>query len=114
MKIMIRATLLAFALTGSVAVQAGNEHAGHMSGSMAASAKAMPMSEGLVKKVDQTAGRVTLAHGPLENLEMPAMTMAFRVKESAWLGRMKVGERIRFVAENVDGALTVTRFEPAK
>ncbi|MCC7327299.1 MAG: copper-binding protein [Burkholderiales bacterium] len=66
------------------------------------------MSEGEVRKVDSAAGKLTLRHGPLENLDMPEMTMVFRVKDPAWLAQVKVGDKVRFVAERVDGKLTVT------
>ena len=69
------------------------------------------MSEGEVRKVDSTAGKLTLRHGPLANLDMPAMTMVFRVKDPAWLAQLKVGDRVRFVAKRVDGNLTVTAIE---
>lgn len=73
------------------------------------------MVEGTVKKVDKTAGKVTLSHGPLKNLGMDmGMTMAFRVKDAAWLDQMKDGDKIRFVADNANGVMTVVKFEPAK
>ncbi|MBI4754310.1 MAG: copper-binding protein [Betaproteobacteria bacterium] len=77
----------------------------------ASSAAQIQLSEGTVKKVDKSAGKVTLAHGPLANLGMPAMTMVFRVKDAAWLDQMQAGDRIRFIAEQVGGALTVVHFE---
>jgi len=67
-------------------------------------------ADGTVKKVNPDNGKVTIAHGPLPRLEMPAMTMVFRVRDPAWLSEMKPGDRIRFVAERVNGALTVTEF----
>jgi Cu/Ag efflux protein CusF len=70
-----------------------------------------PMSSGEVKKVDKGAGKITIKHGPLENLGMDAMTMVFRVKDQAMLDQVKAGDRIRFVAEQPDGQLTVTRLE---
>ena len=75
---------------------------------------AAPMSSGEVKKVDKSSGKVTIKHGPLDNLGMPAMTMVFRVKDPAMLDQMKEGDRINFVAEKVNGAITVIRAEPAK
>ena len=72
------------------------------------------MTSGVVKKVDKGAGKVTISHGPLENLGMPKMTMVFRVKDPAMLDRLKEGDKIFFVAEKVDGALTVMSFESAK
>lgn len=68
------------------------------------------LTEGLVKKVDKAAGRVTLSHGPLPN-GMPAMTMMFRVKDPAWLDQLKAGDQILFAAEQVNGAMTVVELK---
>ena len=72
------------------------------------------MTSGVVKKIDKGAGKVTIHHGLIENLGMPPMTMIFRVKDPAMLDRLKEGDEIRFVADKVDGAYTVMRFEAAK
>jgi len=69
---------------------------------------------GEVKKIDESAGKITIKHGPLANLDMPAMTMVFRVKEPAMLDQVKAGDKITFLAEKVNGALTVTQLELAK
>ena len=69
------------------------------------------MSHGEVKKVDTAAGKLTIKHGPLENLGMEAMTMVFKVKDPAMLSQVKVGDKIDFVAEEVDGSLTVTSLQ---
>ena len=74
----------------------------------------MQMVDGVVKKVDKSAGKVTLSHGPLSNLSMPAMTMVFRVKEAAWLEQMRADGKIRFVADSINGTLTIVRFEATK
>jgi len=74
----------------------------------------VPMSTGEVKKVDKSSGKVTIKHGPIDNLGMPAMTMVFRVKDPAMLDQMKEGDKIKFVAEKVNGAITVMQVEPAK
>jgi Cu/Ag efflux protein CusF len=108
------------AVWAQTAPMAASEHDGHgamapdmkMSSQAPAEAK---MVDGLVKKVDKPAGKVTLAHGPLTNLGMDtAMTMAFRVQNAAWLDQMKEGDKIRFIAENVNGAFTVVKFQPVK
>ena len=72
------------------------------------------MVDGTIKKIDRSTGKVTLAHGALVNLGMPAMTMAFRVNDIAWLDQMKEGNKIRFVAGNINGVITVVRFESGK
>lgn len=74
-------------------------------------AQATPLSEGEVRKVDQASGKLTIKHGPLENLGMPAMTMIFRVKDAAMLEQVKPGDRIKFLAEKINGAITVTTLE---
>lgn len=113
MKSLVSTALIALASLITLPAQAANEHAGH---GMANHAAASPtqMVEATVKKVDKSAGKVTLAHGPLVNLNMPAMTMAFKVREAGWIEQMKAGQKIRFVADNVDGAMTVVQFEGAK
>lgn len=72
---------------------------------------AAAMSEGEIKKVDQEAGKITIKHGPLANLDMPAMTMVFRVKDPAMLGQVQPGDKIKFTADKVNGALTVTALQ---
>jgi Cu(I)/Ag(I) efflux system protein CusF len=72
------------------------------------------MTAGVVRKVDKEAGKVTIRHEPLRNLDMPAMTMVFRVKDPAMLDQLKPGDKISFVADKVEGNFTVMRFEPAK
>ena len=67
--------------------------------------------EGEVRRIDASAGKVTLRHGPLEGLEMPAMTMVFRVEDPTMLERLKEGDRIRFVTAREGGAFTLKSFE---
>lgn len=62
---------------------------------------------GKIKKIDAKAGKVTIIHGPLVNLDMPAMTMVFRANK-AMVARMSEGQEIEFVADRVKGKLTVT------
>ncbi|AJW55436.1 copper-binding protein [Burkholderia pseudomallei] len=69
------------------------------------------MSHGEVKKVDTAAGKLTIKHGPIENLGMGAMTMVFKVKDPAMLSQVKAGDTIDFVADEVDGALTVVKLQ---
>ncbi|MPZ45778.1 MAG: RND transporter [Betaproteobacteria bacterium] len=75
---------------------------------------AASLSEGEVRKVDKEAKKLTIRHGPLVNLDMPAMTMVFQVKDPSMLEQVKAGDKIRFQADKVEGAYTVTRIEPAK
>ena len=93
---------------------AGDSSADNATGT-ASTESGKAMTSGVVKKVDKGAGKVTISHGPLENLGMPKkMTMVFHVKDPAMLDRLKEGDKILFVAEKVDGAFTVMSFESAK
>ncbi|ARL91293.1 copper-binding protein [Burkholderia pseudomallei] len=80
-------------------------------GAPQAGAAHVGMSHGEVKKVDTAAGKLTIKHGPLENLGMGAMTMVFKVKDPAMLSQVKAGDTIDFVADEVDGALTVVKLQ---
>lgn len=76
-------------------------------------AEAAAMSDGEVRKIDAANARLTLRHGPLVNLDMPGMTMVFKAKTPALLEGLKVGDKVKFRAEQIDGAYTVTAIQPA-
>lgn len=69
------------------------------------------LSEATVKKLDAAAGRLTLAHGPIANLNMPPMTMTFAVRDKALLKGIKAGDPVRFRAEQIDDKLVVTQLK---
>ena len=71
------------------------------------------LAEGTVLALDRTRSSVTISHGPLGNLGMPAMTMGFQVAQPALLERIKPGDKVRFHPEIVGGELTVMNIEPA-
>jgi Cu(I)/Ag(I) efflux system protein CusF len=81
---------------------------------VAAATAAAPRSEGEIRKVDKEAGKMTIRHGELKNLGMPAMTMVFRAADPAMLERVKPGDKVSFVAQKVDGAFTVTEIDVAQ
>ncbi len=72
------------------------------------------MVAGEVRKVDKDTRKITLRHGEIKQLDMPAMTMVFQVKDPAMLEKVKAGDKVMFKAEGKGGALTVTEIEPAK
>ena len=76
-----------------------------------AAALATEYTKGTVKKIDMKAGKVTIIHEELTNLDMPAMTMVFRAADPAMLGKMKEGDAIEFVADRVKGKLTVVELK---
>ncbi|MDP1926982.1 MAG: copper-binding protein [Thiobacillus sp.] len=107
MKSILNNLVLGLSLALVLPAWADTQHAGH-----AGSADhAAMLTEGVVKKVDKAQGKLTLKHGPLENLDMPGMTMVFRVQDASWLDRVKPGDTIRFLADRVDGVFTVTTLE---
>ena len=75
---------------------------------------ASPVTEGEVRKVDREQGKVTLKHGPIANLNMPGMTMVFKVADPKVLDTLKEGDKVKFTAEKVNGAMTVTVIQPAQ
>ena len=71
-------------------------------------------TEAEVRKVDRAAGKVTLKHGPIANLEMPPMTMVFVVSEPKLIAGVKEGDKVRFKAEKVKDTFKVTELVPLK
>ena len=76
-----------------------------------AEAPTTALTSGEIKKVDLDTGKMTIQHGPLVNLHMPAMTMVFKAKDPALLQSLKAGDKVRFAAESVGGSLVVTTLE---
>ena len=111
-----RKTLLAFAALATLmalpALPALADEAHHKPA--AASGVAVPdMTDGEVRKIDLDGSRITLKHGEIKSLDMPAMTMVFVVKDKAVLGQFKAGDKVRFKAVNEGGKLTVTELVAA-
>jgi Cu/Ag efflux protein CusF len=75
---------------------------------------ALPQTEGEVRKIDTAAGKITLKHAEIKNLDMPAMSMAYPVKDPALLKKVKPGDKVNFTADKINGALTVVSIEPRK
>ena len=66
-----------------------------------------------MRKIDKAQGKLTLKHGPIQSLDMPPMTMVFKVADPKMLAGLKDGDKVRFTAERVGGVITVTAIEPA-
>jgi len=74
-----------------------------------------PMVKGQVTKIDESTGKITLKHGPIKKLDMnEGMTMVFRAQEPAMFKQVKVGDKVRFDADRVNGQFTVTKIEKAR
>jgi Cu/Ag efflux protein CusF len=73
------------------------------------------MVDGQVTKIDESAGKITLKHGPIKKLEMDeGMTMVFRVQDPAMLKQVRVGDKVKFEVDRVNGQITVTKMQKAK
>ena len=109
----MRSTALVTLLATALALPAWADEAHHKkdAGASQAVPQASAMAEGEVRKVDKDAKKITIRHGPLEQLEMPAMTMVFQVKDPAMLDQVRAGDKVRFQAEKIQGAFTVTSIE---
>lgn len=105
---LLTAILIALAPLPVAAVDAHHEGTGTV-----AAATGSQLAEGEVRKVDKETGKITLRHGPIANLDMPAMSMVFQVKDPAFLDQVKVGDKVRFQAEKSGSQYIVTRIEPA-
>jgi len=79
-----------------------------------AAAASLALTDGEVLRIDKAAGTATIKHGPMPKLDMPPMTMAYRVKDKAMLEQLKPGDKIRFDVDGVGGVFTVIRMEKLK
>jgi Cu(I)/Ag(I) efflux system protein CusF len=82
---------------------------------LAALAQTEEFVAGQVTKVDESAGKITIKHGPLKKFDMDeGMTMVFRAGDPAMLKAVKAGDKVRFVPDRVNGQFTITKIERAK
>ena len=100
-------------VTASVSAQTAQpgDHASHHPGATSASSADASKAEGEVRKVDKETRKLTLRHGPIPNLEMPEMTMVFRLADPKLLDGLEPKQKVRFTAERLEGQLTVTSIE---
>ena len=75
---------------------------------------ATSQTTGKVTKIDASAGKITIDHGPIKSLDMPAMTMVFKAGDESMLKAVKPGDRIKFIADRVNGQMTVLKLEKVK
>ncbi len=72
-------------------------------------ASSQDMAEGEVRRIDASAGKITIRHGEIRNLDMPPMTMVFTVAQLALLENLKAGDKVRFEVEMQSGKMVITR-----
>jgi Cu/Ag efflux protein CusF len=110
--LIVSAGLALAAANASAQIQT-DEHSQHKDGPTASKDDANALTDGEVKKVDKDTGKLTVRHGPLANLNMPGMTMSFKVQDPAMLDKVKAGDKIRMRVEHINGVFTVTKLEAA-
>ena len=114
MKKTLLTVSLAALLTSGAAFAASHEHSSHHPAGQPAAATATPaatLTEGEVRKIDKALGKITLKHGEIKNLDMPGMTMVFRVSDATLLDRVQEGDKVGFSADKIGGQFTVTGIE---
>jgi Cu(I)/Ag(I) efflux system periplasmic protein CusF len=78
-------------------------------------AQSAELIDGVVTKVDASAQKITIKHGPLKKFEMDdGMTMVFRAQDPAMLKAVKAGDKVKFVPDRINGQFTVTKIEKAR
>jgi Cu/Ag efflux protein CusF len=111
LKILRRLALCGAAVLAATGIQAQTLPAQPAS---AAQALAPDMTDGEVRKVDKDTRKITLKHGEIKNLDMPPMTMVFQVSDPALLDKVKPGDKVRFMAGDEAGKLTVKAIQVVK
>ncbi len=111
----MKSTALVFCTALSMfALNSVAQTAATASATAAASMEVKEMADAEVRKVDKDAKKVTLKHGPIKNLDMPSMTMVFQVRDEKLFDKLVSGEKIKFTAEQLQGAFVVTGVEKAE
>ncbi|HSD41324.1 MAG TPA: copper-binding protein [Burkholderiales bacterium] len=109
-KRIILAAASAIAAMPPAALAQSGHSAHHDKGAQVAQASAA-LAEGEIRRVDKEAKKLTIKHGPIANLDMPAMTMVFQVKDPAMLDQVKAGDKVKFQAEKDGGQYIVTKIQ---
>ena len=68
---------------------------------------------GTVEAVDATAGKITIAHGPVEALQWPAMTMAFKATPEQ-IASVQAGQKVQFEFNTEGMNATIVNIEVAR
>jgi Cu(I)/Ag(I) efflux system periplasmic protein CusF len=72
------------------------------------------LADGEVTKLDASAGKITIRHGPIRKFDMDGMTMVFRANDPSMLKAVKPGDKIKFDVDKINGQMTVTKIEKRK
>lgn len=105
---------LALAIASSLSMTAFAQEKAAPLQATAPAVRASELTDGEIRKVDLENKKITIKHGEIKNLDMPGMTMVFQVKDPAMLAKVKVGNKVKFNAEKIGGAIVVTDILPTE
>ena len=72
------------------------------------------MISGLVLKIDESASKITMKHGPIKKFDLEeGHSMVFRAQDPAMLKSVKVGDKVNFEVDRINGQFTVTKLQKA-
>jgi len=74
----------------------------------------LPMVTGEVKRVKPKSGKITIKHEEIPNLDMPKMTMVFRVDENTDISQFKKGDNVEFTVVEKDGKMFIVTIKTAE
>jgi len=116
MKKEIAAVITSVALTAAPQSTLASSHVNKVEASKVeqAAVPAPELIDGEIKKIDKDAKKITIKHGVIKNMDMPAMTMVFQVADIKLLENIKVGDKVKFSANQGKGAIVVIAIEVAK
>ncbi len=83
-------------------------------GSGPVQAQTIGSAEGEIRRIDKEAGKITIRHGPIAELDMPAMSMVFRPVDPALLDQLKTGDKVRFTTRHENGTYFLLDATPQK
>jgi Cu/Ag efflux protein CusF len=102
---------LTWVLASPAIAQSSIERGSHQSATPPQMAKAATLVDGEIREIDKGSKSLTIKHGPIANIDMPAMTMAYQVKDPKMLNELKAGDKIKFAVDKMGGTYVVTRIE---
>lgn len=111
MKTKLTLLIATVLVTGGTAALAQSMDQAQQSQPAAGASANMAMTRGEVRKIDAANGKITLKHEAITNLDMPPMTMVFRVEPADLLKDLQPGDKVQFHAENASGAIVVTHIQ---
>jgi Cu(I)/Ag(I) efflux system periplasmic protein CusF len=75
---------------------------------------AQALVDGQVTKIDRSAEKITIKHGPIKKFDMDGMSMVFRVQDPAMLKQVNAGDKVQFDVDKINGQFTIIKIQKAK